>query len=721
MTENDKINLFMSIFRGRDDCYGNEAKCINEPLDRALYRLHLIGKKRIGVYMVLKDSIYFSALDIDRDDIEAVKEYYNNAISYGLTPYIEISKSKGYHVWHFFSEPVKASKIRAIMKQIADVSNIGKVEIFPKQDIVVDGEFGNFINLPLYRFDALNQKTVFIDTSDWQPLIQEGNWQLLSSIHKITPDEVDDIIEINNISFNPEPEKQTRTILTVESSPEGDINKVIEKCLFIQHCISNAETLPEELWYAMICNLATLPGGRDKIHEFSKLDSKRYTYKNTEEKIEHALKDAPAPTTCKKIIKDGFICERQCSVKAPAGLAYKHDIGGIESFPQTEQKLFNQYISLFGGVTEAPDSYHFFSFAVAMGMMLERKVYISYPHEVYPNLFAILVGRSGHDRKDTSIKFGKKTSQQVSKAQILPSVNSYEGLIQAMLKPELALASDNTEYNHVLLALSEFNSLLKKARNDSISNLIPQLCELYDTPAEARLVTRGNPIKVDNPFVSIIAGIQPSILQKAYQSGDIDSGFSGRFMYVYDRAKEPIPFPEAVNQELMDGIISKAKKGLQQLVNANGNNTKLELTPEARTLWNDFYHWHRDSNKESELLSTLTVRIPEQVLKLAMIFSAVGGYFNIDEFNLRDAIKVGRWCMHNTEVLFEGYGQTKVEKTESNILRMIKDKPLTRRTLQQLSHVDAETFGRAVDNLLKAELVEDKKDGRKKLLKLTED
>jgi hypothetical protein len=729
MKTKEKLEIFKSLFRGRTDCYGAENATQKKPLtDNTMIR-HLSGQRRIGVYMVLTDSVYFACADIDRKDRESVavedtKAYIDVCGQYGIGGYIEKSKSKGYHIWIFFSDLVKASKIIATLEQIYTDTGIKEpIEIFPKQDYVcVDEGYGNYINLPLFKADLADGKTAFIDPLRWTPYPDQ--WQFLSEIKKINPKEIDDIMEINNIAIIPEPEpeqKQNKKIFKVEAGPEGDINKVVDGCLFMKHCIDNAETLSEPLWYAMICNLATFPGGNSKIHEYSE-SYPRYTYEETQEKIEHALKDAPGPTTCQQIKELGFSCDKVCNVKAPAGRAYKFYVAGIEAFPQTDQKLFNSYLGLFNGVTEAPDSYHFFNLAVALGMMLNRHVYLSYPHEVYSNLYVILVGRSGHDRKDTAIRFGRRITQQLCKAQILPSINSYEGLIQAMIKPELALASDDSQYNHVLVTLSEFNSLLKKARNDSISNLIPQLCELYDTPSEARLLTRGNPVKVENPFFSIISGIQPSILQKAFQSGDIDSGFSGRFLYVYDRAKDPIPFPESINQEQLHSVINEAKKYMDNLIKiSSGKTTKMELTPDAKKLWIDFYNWHRDSNKDSELLCTLTVRIPEQVLKLAMIFSAVGGYFHIEEYCLLDAIKVCKWCMKNTETLFEGYGQTKIEKTEAYIQRMLKNESLTRRRLQQSSNVDAETFGKAIDNLLKAELVEDIKEGRKKLLKLTED
>jgi len=43
-----------------------------------------------------------------------------------------------------------------------------------------------------------------------------------------------------------------------------------KRCLFMQHCRDNAKTLPENLWYAMITNLAVFEGGSKAIHALSR-------------------------------------------------------------------------------------------------------------------------------------------------------------------------------------------------------------------------------------------------------------------------------------------------------------------------------------------------------------------------------------------------------------------------------------------------------------------
>jgi len=106
---------------------------------------------------------------------------------------------------------------------------------------------------------------------------------------------------------------------------EADLRFVLERCLFMEHCRQQAASLPEPLWYAMICNLAPFgAAGRAAIHKLSR-PYPRYSRRETEAKITHALRSAPGPTTCATIAEMGFVCPAMadglCPARAPAALA----------------------------------------------------------------------------------------------------------------------------------------------------------------------------------------------------------------------------------------------------------------------------------------------------------------------------------------------------------------------------------------------------------------
>jgi hypothetical protein len=99
----------------------------------------------------------------------------------------------------FFSEPVTASLARSLGSAVLTRALDRHYEIgldsydrlFPSQDTLPKGGFGNLIALPLQGASRRNGNTVFLDRS-LEPF--EDQWDFLSSIRKLEPAEVDRIV-----------------------------------------------------------------------------------------------------------------------------------------------------------------------------------------------------------------------------------------------------------------------------------------------------------------------------------------------------------------------------------------------------------------------------------------------------------------------------------------------------------------------------------------------
>jgi len=157
------LQLFKDLFIGRTDSYGYGNMCIKEQLNDVIYEEHLMGQERIGVYPIIKGSqVKWCAIDIDEDSFDKVLNTYNELKTLGLSPYIERSKSKGFHIWVWFTDWVDAIKPRLVVEMILEKFKYN-FEIFPKQDYVEEGRFGNFIFLPLFGGSVREDRTVFID------------------------------------------------------------------------------------------------------------------------------------------------------------------------------------------------------------------------------------------------------------------------------------------------------------------------------------------------------------------------------------------------------------------------------------------------------------------------------------------------------------------------------------------------------------------------------
>lgn len=221
-----KVALFRSLFRGRDDVFalrwerpgrsGYAPRCSNEwkpgvcekprvrcascpnqafvPVGDSVVRDHLQGRIVLGVYPLLgDDTCRLLAIDLDgeswRQDVAALRRACTEL---NLIPAIERSRSgRGAHLWLFFSQPVPATDARALgtvllTRAMAGSETLGMASydrLFPSQDILPAGGFGNLIALPLQRAARDAGNTVFLD-EHLEPYADQ--WAHLATLPRIT-------------------------------------------------------------------------------------------------------------------------------------------------------------------------------------------------------------------------------------------------------------------------------------------------------------------------------------------------------------------------------------------------------------------------------------------------------------------------------------------------------------------------------------------------------
>ena len=245
-SEEDKITLFRTLFRGREDVYprrfesvktgksGYQPACQNEwvrgichkpkirckDCDNHLYfsvtnnviRNHLMGIDSfsrtskdftIGVYpLLLDETCWFLAADFDKDTwTEDATAFLEICHTHNVPAILERSRSgNGGHVWIFFSEPISARLARRLGAYLLTQTMENRPEIgldsydrfFPNQDTMPKGGFGNLIALPLQNKPRSKNNSVFID-ENFEPYPDQ--WAYLSSVHQMTRREVEAIVD----------------------------------------------------------------------------------------------------------------------------------------------------------------------------------------------------------------------------------------------------------------------------------------------------------------------------------------------------------------------------------------------------------------------------------------------------------------------------------------------------------------------------------------------
>jgi len=232
-TNAEKVSLFRSLFRGREDVFprrwenakkgksgyspacnndweyglcekkkgpgaGRHATC-GECRNQAFKAVsdeevakHLRGDQVMGLYPLLPDeTCWLLAADFDKkswqDDITTFVETCDIL---GVPVAIERSRSgNGAHAWFFFASPVPAVTARKLgcflltetMARRHQLAMKSYDRLFPNQDTMPKGGFGNLIALPLQRQARVAGNSVFVDVGfkpwpeQWAFLLAQGS------------------------------------------------------------------------------------------------------------------------------------------------------------------------------------------------------------------------------------------------------------------------------------------------------------------------------------------------------------------------------------------------------------------------------------------------------------------------------------------------------------------------------------------------------------------
>ncbi len=238
-----KIALFRSLFRGREDVYprryesrktgksGYAPACANEwvrgicekprikcadcpnrrflPVTDDVIRWHLSGRDTggqsfvAGVYPLLRDeTCFFLAVDFDKagwgKDATAFLEACRRL---SLPAALERSRSgRGAHVWLFFEEAIPAALARRLGSHILTETMEGRPDLgldsydrlFPSQDTMPHGGFGNLIALPLQKGPRKQDNSIFLDDHlvPWA-----DQWAFLASVRRIGRARVEAVVQ----------------------------------------------------------------------------------------------------------------------------------------------------------------------------------------------------------------------------------------------------------------------------------------------------------------------------------------------------------------------------------------------------------------------------------------------------------------------------------------------------------------------------------------------
>ena len=227
LTTSEKVALFRSLFRGREDVYAQrwespdgrsgyspkterdwkayygakpeDRKRVDRetrkkiPLTDESIHAHLAGKQTLGVYpLLLDETCWFLAVDFDKKTWqEDAAAFVATCRELNVPAALERSRSgNGGHIWIFFERPAPAGVARRLgsliltrtMERRHQLGLDSYDRFFPNQDTMPKGGFGNLIALPLQKVPRESGCTEFLD-DNLRPYTDQ--WSFLSSIRRV--------------------------------------------------------------------------------------------------------------------------------------------------------------------------------------------------------------------------------------------------------------------------------------------------------------------------------------------------------------------------------------------------------------------------------------------------------------------------------------------------------------------------------------------------------
>jgi len=235
-TAEQRITLFRSLFRGRDDIYAirwenddgragympkadrdwksflsakdEDRKKVDRltrtyrPLTDDVVRSHLVGEHTAGIYPLLQEeTCWLLVVDFDKKAWQDDTAAFLAACSELSVPAaLERSRSgKGGHVWIFFERAIPASTARKLGCAILTRTMESRHQLgldsydrfFPNQDTMPKGGFGNLIALPLQKVPRASDNSVFVD-AEFRPYPDQ--WEFLASVKRMSADAVEAVV-----------------------------------------------------------------------------------------------------------------------------------------------------------------------------------------------------------------------------------------------------------------------------------------------------------------------------------------------------------------------------------------------------------------------------------------------------------------------------------------------------------------------------------------------
>jgi len=332
----------------------------------------------------------------------------------------------------------------------------------------------------------------------------------------------------------------------------------------------------------------------------------------------------------------------------------------IEDLPWPYRDL----LELIAPTTEAPIEGLLLAIFCALGAALGRKVAFPTTPILYPMIWGLLLAPPYFYRKGSVLWWAVEIARM-----IIPELKTLNGL------GSIERANKNlSEREGVKLfcRVAELCGTISKAQRSGTSNLIPDLCDLYDHVDGWEMGTKDSKPCVGYEFtllgLSTLKALRP-IFRETYISG----GFLRRLVIVQASERPPVPDQPLIDREKLQNIVHEIKGHISQY----GPQTTLTgLDPEAKKHYAKWYiPWREKCLKLPEHQMEVVGGTESLIRKLALQRAAIERKREIPLEILAWAIRWAERFQAHALAIAGQLGLSYTREIEERIIKLLEKAP----------------------------------------------
>lgn len=285
---------------------------------------------------------------------------------------------------------------------------------------------------------------------------------------------------------------------------------------------------------------------------------------------------------------------------------------------------------------ESPELFHYWTALSVVGASMKRNVFLDRVfYTLFPNLYVIIVGASGIQRKSVSTGYGVRMLREAAgkTLTIIHDKATPEGLFDVMQTKRVDPNDPMSVIDDACLYVyaSELGVFLGTSKY--LTDLIPLLTTLYDGKDVSDYVTKTKGrFSIKNGILSILGCSTPDWIPRCMPDDAIGGGFISRFIFVASPGGKRVAWP--VKTPRMAILEQDLQHDLYLMTSLQGG---FDFTPQARQWFEDWYHNQKPILGDPKFDGYYS-RKHDHIFKLAMIISSCRNeQYVIDTHHLEQA------------------------------------------------------------------------------------